>query len=163
MDTETQPKVNPPKEEKKKRIMSEKQKEGLQKGMAALKAKREALATEKEERKKTNEVLKEKGLPLVQPPLKIKGKDIQELPKPEPVEIKLPPPRKVRSDKGMTKVSSVKAKVDEVKELRMMIEKMVSTPAVVAPVAAVAAPVKERVVEKVISGNQLLDKIFFGR
>ena len=159
METETQPKVNPPKEEKKKRIMSEKQKEGLQKGMAALKAKREALASEKEERKKTNEVLKEKGLPLVQPPLKIKGKDIQELPKPELVEIKLPPPRKVRSDKGMTKVSSVKAKVDEVKELRLMIEKMVSNP--VAPVASVATPrIATPAKERLLTGSELLNKVF---
>jgi len=50
---------------KEKKPISDKQRESLRKGMEALKVKREQLAKEKEDRKKTNEELKAKGLPLL--------------------------------------------------------------------------------------------------
>ncbi len=158
METEA-PKV----EEKKKRVMTDKQKAGLQKGMEALKAKREALSKEKDERKKTNEVLKEKGLPPVEPPLKIKGKDIQVIPTVEPVEIKIKE-RKVRTDKGSKRGTALKNITrEEFDELKTSLKPRET---VVEKIVEKEVPVvKERVVhtEKVLSGNALLDKIFFNR
>jgi hypothetical protein len=153
--------VAPPKA---KRVMTEKQKAGLQKGMDALKLKRESLAKEKDERVKTNVVLKEKGLPPIEPPLKIKGKDIQELPKPEPVELKVPPPRKVRADKGVKRDgtgTALKVTREEFNELKSHLK-----PSVVEKIVEKEVPViKEKIVhtEKVLSGSELLNKIFFSK
>lgn len=164
METTSVPKENttaPP--VKAKRVMTDKQRAGLQKGMDALKAKREQMSQEKEERKKTNEVLKEKGLPPVEPPLKIKGKDIQVVvPVPEPVEIKLKE-RKVRADKGKKHGTELKVTRQEFDELKTHLR------AVPTPAMPVSAPIIERVVEKVVekekvlSGNALLDRIFFNK
>lgn len=158
--------VVPPVQPKAKRVMTEKQKAGLQKGMEALKAKREALSKEKDERKKTNEVLKEKGLPPVEPPLKIKGKDIQVIPTVEPVEIKIKE-RKVRADKGSKRATTgtplkniTREEFDELKTSlkpkETIVEKIVEKEVPV---------VKEKIVhtEKLLSGSELLNKIFFSK
>lgn len=153
---------------KAKRVMTDKQKAGLQKGMEALKLKREQIAKEKDERKKTNDVLKEKGLPLVEPPLKMKSKDIQILPKPEAVEIKLPQPRKVRADKGVKRVgtgtgTALKVTREEFEELKTHLKPKETI--VEKEVIKEVPVVKEKIVEKekVLSGSALLDKIFFNK
>jgi hypothetical protein len=154
-------------EAKPKRPVSDKQREALKLGMAKLKEKREQLQKEKETRVKTNEELKAKGLPVIEAPIKIKKQDITELPKLEPVELKVKE-RKVRADKGITRPSAIKAKTDGIEELKKMVMELKQTQSVRVPVQEApvqAAPVKERVVEKekVLSGSDLLNKIFFAK
>lgn len=153
------------KEVKPKRPVSDKQREALKLGMAKLKQKREELQKEKETRAKTNEELKAKGLPVIEPPIKIKKQDITELPKLEPVEVKVKE-RKVRADKGVNRVSAVRAKTDGIEELKKMMMELKQSQSQSVPVKDTpvqAAPVKERIVEKekVLSGSELLNKIFF--
>jgi hypothetical protein len=150
------------------RPVSEKQREALKKGMEALKLKREQMAKEKDERKKTNEELKAKGLPPVEPPIKLKKQEVVEV-KPavvEPVKIK---ERKVRSDKGVPK-KDIDAKAisrGEFNELREMLKgvaAMKQTEKVVEkPVEKIVEKVVEKPVEKtkVLTGSELLNAIFF--
>lgn len=162
--------VPPPKKEKKP--ISDKQRESLRKGMEALKLKREQLAKEKEDRKKTNEELKAKGLPPVEPPIKIRKQDITELPKLEPVELKVKT-RKQRSDKGIPKKNPdpmmQPINRQEFAELRGLVATLrasVPTEVVKEKVIEKEVPVvKEREVvkEKVLSGSDLLNKIFFNK
>lgn len=157
--------------EKKKRPVSDKQREALKLGMAKLKEKREQLAKEKETRKKTNEELKAKGLPPIEPPLKIKKQDIMELPKLEPVEVKVKE-RKVRADKGVPRASGIREKTNAIEELKKMVlemkekteGKVIEKPVEVIKQVPVEV-VKEKVVEKekVLSGSDLLNKIFFSK
>ena len=157
------------KEKKERKPLTDKQREALKMGMAKLKEKREELQKEKESRKKTNEELKAKGLPPIEPPIKIKKQDITELPKLEPVELKVKQ-RKVRADKGTTRVSSVRAKTDGIEELKKMVfELQAKTEGKVVekPVEVIKEVVKpvEKIVEKekVLSGSDLLNKIFFNK
>lgn len=150
-------------EAKPKRVVSDKQRAALKLGMAKLKEKREQLQKEKETRVKTNEELKAKGLPVIEPPIKIKKQDITELPKLEPVEIKVKE-RKVRADKGISRPSAIKVKTDGIEELKKMVmELKQNQTAPIKDTPVQAAPVKEKVVEKekVLSGSELLNKIFF--
>lgn len=163
------PAVQQPKPVKEKRPMTDKQRESLRKGMEALKVKREQLAKEKEERKKTNEELKAKGLPPVEPPLKIKKQDITELPKLEPVELKVKQ-RKPRNDKGIPRPDRVKEKIDQIAEIKKMVldlqakseSKIIEKPVEVIKEVPVVKE-KEIVKEKVLSGSDLLNKIFFNK
>lgn len=157
-------KKNP--EVKPKRPVSDKQREALKLGMAKLKEKREQLAQEKETRKKTNEELKSKGLPPIEAPIKIKKQDIMELPKLEPVEIKVQE-RKVRNDKGVPRISAVRAKTDGIEELKKMVLELQQRQGVPARVVEkeVINPIeriveREVVVVKELSGSALLNKIF---
>lgn len=157
-------KKNP--EVKPKRPVSDKQREALKLGMAKLKEKREQLAQEKETRKKTNEELKSKGLPPIEAPIKIKKQDIMELPKLEPVEIKVQE-RKVRNDKGVPRISAVRAKTDGIEELKKMVLELQQRQGVPARVVEkeVIKPIeriveREVVVVKELSGSALLNKIF---
>lgn len=159
------------KEKKERKPITDKQKDALRKGMEALKIKREQLAKEKEERKKTNEELKAKGLPPVEPPIKIKKQDIMELPKLEPVELKVKQ-RKVRNDKGVPRPDRTKEKIDTIAEIKKMVldlqakqeGKIVEKPVEVIKQVPVEV-VKEKIVEKekVLSGSDLLNKIFFNK
>jgi hypothetical protein len=174
MDTTPIPKVETVEKVEKvdgrRRKATDKQLEGLRKGMAILKEKREALAKEKEERIKTNEELKSKGLPPIEPPLKLKKKDLVEMKAQavvlEPVVIK---ERKPRSDKGKPRAENPStAEFKQMKEAFLSIQASVQKPAEIKEVIReVKVPAQERVVEKVVekvlSGNALLDKIFFNR
>ena len=161
-----------PVEEKKKRVVSDKQREALKLGMAKLKEKRELLAKEKEDRKKTNEELKSKGLPPVEPPIKIKKQDIMELPKLEPVEVKVKE-RKPRADKGVPKkytdpmmLPISKQEFAELRGLMTTLRSSVPTEVVKEKEVIKEVPVvkeKEIVKEKVLSGSDLLNKIFFSK
>lgn len=154
---------------KEKKPLSDKQKESLKKGMEALKLKREQLAKEKETRKKTNEELKAKGLPPIEPPIKIRNQDITELPKLEPVELKVKG-RKPRNDKGIPRPDRTKEKIDTIAEIKKMVlelqakseGKIIEKPVEV--IKEVVKPV-EKIVEKekVLSGSDLLNKIFFNK
>ena len=150
------------------RPVSEKQREALKKGMEALKAKRELMAKEKEERKKTNEELKAKGLPPIEPPVKLKKQEIVEL-KPaviEPVKIK---ERKVRSDKGKPKETDPMKKPLTREEFMEMRNSMAALkPQQVVKEVVVEKPVEkviEKAVEKtkVLTGSELLNAIFFNK
>ena len=144
----------------KKRKASEKQLEGLRKGMAVLKAKREALAKEKEEVKTKIEkgelpedtpIPKAKHKPrntLVHKPLKV------EVAPPEPIVQPVKKPRKKH-------VSRVAEQFDAFKqEMLQMVQKP----------AEVKTEVVEKVVEKpvekiiqkerVVTGSEMLNKIF---
>lgn len=150
------------------RPVSEKQLTALRAGMAKLKEKREATAKEKDERVKTNEELKAKGLPPIEPPIKLKKKEIVEMKAQaavlEPVEIKVKE-RKVRVDKGMPKAtSSTATEFKAMKEAFLAMQKPAEIKEVVREVQ-VPERVVERVVEKerVLSGSELLNRVFFNR
>jgi hypothetical protein len=142
---------------KKKREMSDKQKENLAKGMAILKAKREA-------KSKKEEV--EEALP---PPVFSPQAPVKETPSvsfaPEPVAEKPKKERKPRVAKNYlttddfnnfknelftTLKPQASAPVERVKEV-IVKEVPVITPQIV----------KETVKERVISGRELLDRLFF--
>ena len=150
------------------KIATEKQLAALRGGMAKLKEMREANAKEKEERVKTNDELRAKGLPAIEPPIKLKKKDIVEMKAQaavlEPVTL-IVKERKVRADKGQPKAtSSTAAEFREMKAAFLAMQKPAEIKEVVREVQ-VPERVVERVVEKerVLSGSQLLDKIFFNR
>ena len=136
--------------------------------MAKLKEKREANAKEKDERVKTNDELKAKGLPPIEPPIKLKKKEIVEMKAQaavlEPVEIKVKE-RKVRVDKGQPKATSSTAlEFKAMKEAFLSMQKPAEVREVIKEVQ-VPERVVERVVEKekMLSGSDLLNKIFFNK
>lgn len=142
------------------------QMEGLRKGMAILKERREANAKEKAERTKTNALLKEKGLPPIEPPIKMKKQEVLDV-KPvtlEPVEVKVKvAERKPRVDKGKKKEMGTHA--TELKSMREAIESLKSqyaTPSVIEKEVPVEKVVEKVVVkETMLTGSDLLNKIFF--
>lgn len=143
------------------RPVSEKQLAALRAGMAKLKEKREAIAKEKDERVKTNDELKAKGLPPIEPPIKLKKKDIVEMKAQaavlEPVVFK---ERKVRADKGQPKATSSTAL--EFREMKAAFLAMQKPGEVREVIKELPERVVERVVEKerLLSGSELLNKIF---
>jgi hypothetical protein len=150
------------------KIATEKQLAALRGGMAKLKEKREAIAKEKEERVKTNDELRAKGLPAIEPPIKLKKKEILEMKAQaavlEPVTL-IVKERKVRADKGQPKAtSSTAAEFREMKAAFLAMQKPAEIKEVVREVQ-----VPERVVEKIVekermlSGSDLLNKIFFNK
>lgn len=148
-------------EVKPKRKASEKQLEGLRKGMAVIKAKREALAKEKEEVKAKIE----KGDLPADTPLptrKYKPKNVLPdrplivKPKEEP-ELTVQPVKKPRK----THVSKVTQQLDSFKaEMLAMVQKPVEVKTEVVE-KVVEKPV-ERIIQKerVVTGSEMLNKIF---
>ena len=144
-------------EEPKKRKASEKQLEGLRKGMAVLKAKREALAKEKEEVKTKIE----KGeLPEDTPIPKAKHKPRNTIIA-KPLKVEVQPELVVQAVKKPRKahVSKVSQQLDAFKQEMLQ---MVQKPAEVKEVEKIVEKPVERVVQKerVVSGSELLNKIF---
>jgi len=173
MDTNVDTNV-PPVAEKKKhhnvgRPVSDKQREALRKGFEAIKAKREALAKVKEEKKKDAEDRAAKGLPPIEEPPKLKK--VIQLPPIKVEEVKLPEPKvkAPRSDKGVPRKDKptraiTREEFDELRSAIMQHTKPVETEKVVEKEVVREVPV-ERVVEKerVITGKELLDRVFFSK
>lgn len=152
---QTAPVVEPPVVVKKRknegRPVTDKQREALRKGMEAIKAKRELLAKEKEERKA-------KGLP-----------DPPKVVKPEPVPAGPPPPiRKPRKEYVRPPVNERKSICrDDFNALKTMVEEIAKKPVaekeVVKEVVKPVEKIVEREVVKVLSGSDLLNAVFFGK
>jgi len=138
--------------------VSDKQLEGLRKGMAVLKAKREALAKEKQEvqtKIEKGELPEDTPIPkrqmkqrttIVAKPLKV------ETPEPEPEVKPVKKPRKAHVSKVSQQLDAFKA------EMLQMVQK----PVEVKEVEKVVEKPVERIVQKerVVSGSELLNKIF---
>jgi hypothetical protein len=136
---------------------TEKQMEALRSGMLKLKENREMRAKEKEDRKQTNVELRKKGLPLLEAPIKVEK--VAEI-KPAPVVVVKQ--RKVRIDKGVLKSKDPQDKAitkREFEEMRSMLKPIEKE--VVREVPVIQERVVER--EKVLSGSELLNKIFFNK
>jgi hypothetical protein len=147
-------------EEPKKRKVSDKQLENLRKGMAVLKAKREALAKEKHEvqtKIEKGELPEDTPIPkrqmkarntVVAKPLKV------ETAEPEPEVKPVKKPRKAHVSKVSQQLDSFKA------EMLAMVQKPVEVKTEVVE-KVVEKPV-ERIIQKerVVSGSELLNKIF---
>jgi hypothetical protein len=160
--------VPPKKPDGRKKPANEKQLAALRGGMAKLKEKREAIAKEKDERVKTNDELRAKGLPAIEAPIKLKKKEILEMKAQaavlEPVTL-IVKERKVRADKGQPKATSSTAA--EFREMKAAFEAMRKPAEVREVIKEVQVPerVVERVVEKerVLSGSELLNRVFFNK
>ena len=139
----------------KTRKVNEKQMAGLRKGMEALKAKREALAKDRE----VHEEKKAKGEIPADAPLPVQPK------KPKVVKVSAPPPEpaviqverkkrevkvKVAVDDVKNELASLRAELSALKKPAEVIEKVVEKPV-------------DRVVEKtkVLTGSEMLNAIFF--
>lgn len=140
-----------------KRQQTEKQKENTKKMMEALKAKREA---QKKAQEEEAEMLKAEG-----DELKIQAKKREYYEKAKLSRKKLPPPSERPTYITAAELQKFKLEMMEVmkpqkivkeKEIEVPVEKVVEKPVVV-----------EKVIEKpttrVISGNELLDRIFFNK
>jgi len=145
---------------KPKKVLSEKQKAGLQKGFEMLKAKRLQLQAEKEQREKD----KAEGKEVVEP-VKLKKKEVKVL---EPITIVEPPAPKVRkgrSDKGKKRgpvkpptitreeFESLQQRIVEAFPKEKVVEKVVEKPVHIEKVI-------ERVTEKKVTGSELLNRVF---
>ena len=138
------------------RVISDATREALKKGFEVLKAKREAAKKEKEA-KKAEEVMKE---PAVE---EVKNSN-------EPVGTTIPletpaigKPKRVRM-KTVSKTEFLSFKDDILSVIDKKLGYSIAPPPMPAPPpVAVAAPVAAPVVERVLSGNELLNKIFFKR
>jgi vacuolar-type H+-ATPase subunit D/Vma8 len=140
-----------------KRKASDKQLENLRKGMAVLKAKREALAKEKQEVQTKIEkgelpedtpIPKQKQKPrntIVPKPLKVE-------PEPEPEVKPVKKPRKAH-------ISKVSQQLDAFKQEMLQ---MVQKPAEVKEVEKVVEKPVEKIIQKerVVTGSEMLNKIF---
>ena len=151
------------------RPVSDKQREALRKGFEAIKAKREALAKVKEEKKKDAEDRVAKGLPPIEEPPKLKK--VVELPPlvVQEVVVAEPKPKAPRSDKGVARKDKptraiTREEFDDLKNIILQntrpVEKIVEK-----EVEKIVDRPVERVVEKekVLSGSALLNKVFFNR
>jgi hypothetical protein len=136
-----------------------KQLEGLRKGMEAMKAKREALKLKKEEALRKVAA----GEPL--------SDDEPEAPKPPP-EPKTPViyVRNPRADKGVKKTKMVdKDDFDQFKSSVMETLQKSSAPAVERVVETPVEKIVEKIVdrevvrEKIVSGSEMLDRLFFNK
>jgi hypothetical protein len=137
----------------KKRQQTEKQKENFQKAMAALKAKRES---QKKAQEEEAEMLKAEG-----DEIKIQAKKREQLEKAKLGRRKLPPPSErptyvtaAELQKFKLEMLDIVKPVKVVKEKEVEVEKIVEKPIVVEKVI-------EKPTTKILSGNALLDKIFF--
>lgn len=142
----------------KTRKVNEKQMAGLRKGMEALKAKREALAKEREvhEEKQTKgeipaDAPKPKFIPNPKPPKVVKVS----APPPEPAVIQVE--RKKREVKTKIAVDDVKSELAALRSELAAMKKPAEVKEVVKEVAV------DRVVEKtkLLSGSEMLNAIFF--
>jgi hypothetical protein len=149
-DTEVEPKT------KTKRQQTPAQMEGLRKAMAVVKAKREAIAKQKEEvedKIEKGELPKNTPIPKeTRNKLKVKPLKIAE---PVVVEPEVKPAKKPRK----AHVSKVAQQLDAFKSEMMA---MVQKPAEVKEVEKIVEKPVERIVQKerVVSGSELLNKIF---
>ena len=132
---------------------TDKQLENLKKGMEAMKAKREALKLKKEEALRKVAA----GEPL--------SDDEPEAPKPPP-----PPPvlyvKPSRADKGIKKSTYVsRDDFDSLKSTILETMKQSSAPAVERVVETPVEKIVEREVvrEKIVSGSEMLDRLFFNK
>jgi vacuolar-type H+-ATPase subunit D/Vma8 len=144
-------------EEPKKRKASEKQLEGLRKGMAVLKAKREALAKEKEEVKtKIDKGELPEDTPIPKDKYKPRNTIVAKALKVEtPPELIVQPVKKPRKPH----VSKVSQQLDSFKAEMMA---MVQKPAEIKEVEKIVEKPVERVIQKerVMTGSEMLNKIF---
>jgi len=151
-DTEVEPKTKP------KRQQTPAQMEGLRKAMAVVKAKREALAKQREEvetKIEKGELPKDTPIPKeTRNKLKVKPLKIAE-PKPAEPEPEVKPVKKPRK----AHVSKVAQQLDAFKSEMMA---MVQKPAEIKEVEKIVEKPVERIVQKerVVSGSELLNKIF---
>jgi len=143
----------------KKRKASEKQMEALRKGMAAIKAKREAIAKEKEEVKskiEKGELPEDTPIPKEQykPRNTIKVKPIKVEVQAEPVVQPVKKTRKPHVSKVAQQLESFKS------EMMAMVQKPVEVKTEIVE-KVVEKPV-ERVIQKerVVTGSEMLNKIF---
>lgn len=149
-DTEVEPKTKP------KRQQTPGQMEGLRKAMAVVKAKREAIAKQKEEvegKIEKGELPKDTPIPKeTRNKLKVKPLKIVEPVVVEPEVKQAKKPRK-------THVSKVAQQLDAFKSEMMA---MVQKPAEVKEVEKIVEKPVERIIQKerVVSGSELLNKIF---
>lgn len=141
----------------KKRKVSDKQLEGLRKGMAVLKAKREALAKEKEEVKtkiEKGDLPADTPIPKRQlkPRNTIVAKTLKVEVEPEPTVQPVKKPRKPHVSKVAQQLDSFKA------EMMAMVQK----PAEVKEVEKIVEKPVEKIVQKerVVTGSEMLNKIF---
>jgi hypothetical protein len=141
----------------KKRKASEKQLEALRKGMAAIKAKREAIAKEKEEVKtkiEKGELPQDTPIPKEQykPRNTIKVKPLKVEVQAEPVAQAVKKPRKPHVSKVAQQLESFKS------EMMAMVQK----PVEVKEVEKIVEKPVERVIQKerVVTGSEMLNKIF---
>jgi len=143
----------------KKRKASEKQLEALRKGMAVIKAKREALAKEKEEVKtkiEKGELPQDTPIPkeYQKPRNTIKVKPLKVEVQAEPVVQAVKKPRKPHVSKVAQQLESFKS------EMMAMVQKPVEVKTEIVE-KVVEKPV-ERVIQKerVVTGSEMLNKIF---
>lgn len=143
------------KEPKPKRKQTEKQKENTVKMLAALKAKREST---KKAQEAEAEMLKAEG-----DELKIQAKQRERLEKAKLQKKKLPPPSERPPYITAAELQKFKLEMLEhikpqkiVKEKEVEVEKVVEKPVVVEKVI-------EKPTTKIITGNELLDRIFFNK
>jgi len=145
-------KTKPPKAKKQQ---TEKQKENFKKALTALKAKRESMKKAQEEE---TEMLKAEG-----DELKIQAKQRERLEKAKLQKKKLPPPTERPTYITAAELQKFKLEMLDivkpqkiVKEKEVEVEKVIEKPVVVEKVI-------EKPTTKIISGNDLLDRIFFNK
>jgi hypothetical protein len=155
--SDSEPDDKPVKKEKKK--VSEKQLENLRLGMAKLKAKREVIAKQKEE---YEEKQKKGEIPADAP----KPRLIPEPKKPKPVIVPAPAveqPLVIKERKKREPKSRIIA-VDEVKTEMALLRAELSAlkkPAEIKTVETIVEKPVDRIVEKKLTGSDLLNEIFF--
>jgi len=141
----------------KKRVQTEKQKENWGKALAALKAKREATKKAQEEEAMMLQAEKDE--------LKIQAKQRERLEKAKLQKKKLPPPSERPTYITAAELQKFKLEMMDivnkpvkpiVREKEVEVEKVVEKPVMVEKVI-------EKPTTKIISGNDLLDKIFFSK
>ena len=137
----------------KKRVQTEKQKENFVKAMTALKSKRES---QKKAQEEEAEMLKAEG-----DEIKIQAKQREQLEKAKVGRKKLPPPSERPTYITAAELQKFKLEMLEhvkpvkvIKEKEVEVEKIVEKPVVVEKLI-------ERPTTKIVSGNALLDSIFF--
>lgn len=140
---------------KPKRQQTEKQKENFKKALTALKTKREAAKKAQEEEV---EMLKAEG-----DELKLQAKQRERLEKAKYQKKKLPPPSERPTYITAAELQKFKLEMLDivkpqkiVKEKEVEVEKVIEKPVVVEKVV-------EKPTTKIISGNDLLDRIFFNK
>jgi hypothetical protein len=139
----------------KKRVQTEKQKENFQKALSALKQKRESQKKAQEEEAEMLKAEKDE--------LKIQEKQRERFEKAKYQKKKLPPPTErptyitaAELQKFKLEMLDIVKPVKVVKEREVEVEKVVEKPVVVEKVV-------EKPMTKIISGNELLDRIFFNK
>ena len=138
--------------DKPKKAISDKQRENLQKGMAILKAKREALRKQQEEEATNN----------------IPEPSVKEKPPSQPPEVK-PIVREKKKKLTVDDFNNFKSELltslkpsERIVEVEKPVEKIVEK-FVDRPVDRIVERIVEKPVNRVISGSELLDRLFFSK